>query len=152
MAGVEPADRRPGVLRSHRGEDGAMIRLRLPGGQIGTDSLRGLSELAAAHGHPDLQLTSRAGIQLRGLPEPLPVALSGQIAALGLLPSRTHERVRNIVPSPLSGVAGGRADIRGLVRDLDRAMLAEPSLADLPGRFLFVVDDGRGDVAAGSFD
>jgi precorrin-3B synthase len=152
MAGVKPADRCPGVLRTHRAEDGVMIRLRLPGGQIEAGTLRGLSDLAGAYGSPDLQLTSRAGVQLRALPESLPADLVAGIGALGLLPSRSHERVRNIVASPLSGVFGGRADVRNLVHDVDRAVMSEPLLAELSGRFLFVIDDGRGDVATGSFD
>jgi precorrin-3B synthase len=64
-----------------------------------------------------------------------------------LLPSATHERVRNIVASPLSGRLGGHADVRDWVRLLDTAICAEPALAELPGRFWFSIDDGRGDVS-----
>ncbi len=64
-----------------------------------------------------------------------------------MLPSPTHERVRNIVASPLSGRLGGSADVRDSVRLLDAAICAEPALADLPGRFWFSIDDGRGDVS-----
>ncbi|MGH3531178.1 MAG: precorrin-3B synthase, partial [Mycobacterium sp.] len=66
---------------------------------------------------------------------------------VGLLPSATHERVRNIVASPLSGRAGGRTDVRGWVADLDAAIRAEVLLAELPGRFWFSLDTGRGDVS-----
>jgi precorrin-3B synthase len=69
------------------------------------------------------------------------------VAAAGLLPAATHERVRNVVASPLSGRAGGRTDVRGWVADLDAAIQAEAALAQLPGRFWFSVDDGRGDVS-----
>lgn len=123
-----------------------MVRLRLPGGRLPASTLRRLSDLVLAHGNGVLQLTSRAGLQLRGLPDPLPPAFVEAVTATGLLPSPTHERVRNIVASPLTGLHGGRADVSGLTRALDAALITEPVLADLPGRFLFVLDDGRGDV------
>ena len=123
-----------------------MVRLRLPGGRLSARTLRRLSDLAGEYGNGVLQLTSRAGLQLRGLPDPLPPAFVEAVAATGLLPSPTHERVRNIVASPLTGLHGGRADVSGLTRALDASLIAEPELAELPGRFLFVLDDGRGDV------
>jgi precorrin-3B synthase len=63
------------------------------------------------------------------------------------LPSDTHERVRNIVASPLSGRVGPHPDIRVLVTELDDAIRSTPALASLPGRFLFGIDDGRGDIS-----
>jgi len=92
-----------------------------------------------------MELTSRGSIQLRAITDTAAVAES--VAAAGLLPSQTHERVRNIVASPLSGRIGGVADIRGLVTELDEAIQSERTLAELPGRFLFGVDDGRGDIS-----
>jgi precorrin-3B synthase len=71
-----------------------------------------------------------------------------RLTACGLLPSPTHERARNVLASPLSGISGGLADVRGLATALDEALCARPALAELPGRFLFALDDGRGDVAA----
>ena len=76
-----------------------------------------------------------------------PGRVADAVAAAGLLPSATHERVRNIVASPLSGRAGGLADVRPWVAELDAAIRAEPGLAALPGRFWFSLDDGRGDVS-----
>jgi precorrin-3B synthase len=60
--------------------------------------------------------------------------------------------VRNIVASPLTGVSGGLVDVRPLGAELDAGLRAEPRLAGLPTRFLFVLDDGRGDVSGMSFD
>lgn len=141
-------DRCPGVLRPHQAADGAMVRLRLPGGRTTGLQLRQVGALAARHGSGLLQLTSRASLQVRGLPDPLPAAFEQAVVEAGLLPSPTHERVRNIVCSPLTGLHGGLADLRPLVAELDGALQQDATLADLSGRFLFGLDDGRGDVGA----
>jgi precorrin-3B synthase len=129
-----------------------MVRLRLPGGRVSSVALRQLAELAGAYGNGILQLTSRAGVQLRGLPDPLPPDFVDAVVAAGALPTVSHERVRNIVASPLTGLSGGRADVGPLTGALDAGLVAEPALAELPGRFLFVLDDGRGDVVDLRFD
>lgn len=140
-------DRCPGVLRPHQAADGAMVRVRVPGGQTTGAALRRLAEVASTYGSGLLQLTSRGSVQLRGLPPVLPDAVAEAVAAAGFLPSPTHERVRNVAASPLTGLAGGLADLRPMVAGLDAALRADPAMAGLPGRFLFVLDDGRGDVS-----
>lgn len=145
-------DRCPGVLRPHLAADGALVRLRLPGGRTTATSLLRLSRIARAYGNPDLQLTSRGGLQVRGLPPDLPDGFVTEITSAGFLPAPDHERVRNITASPLTGVSGGRADVSGMVTELDQRLTADPELARLPGRFLFVLDDGRGDVRGLAFD
>lgn len=92
-----------------------------------------------------MELTSRGNIQIRAITDT--AAVADAIAGAGLLPSPTHERVRNIVASPLSGRNGGLIDVRSQVTELDAALCAAPELAALPGRFQFAFDDGRGDVA-----
>lgn len=124
-----------------------MIRIRVPGGQTTGAALRDLSRLAQTYGSGLLQLTSRASVQVRGLPEAVPEPFEDAVARAGFLPSARHERVRNIVASPMTGLTGGLADLRPVVARLDRALQAQPRLAELPGRFLFVLDDGRGDVS-----
>ena len=91
------------------------------------------------------ELTGRGNVQVRGITDTSAVA--DAVAEAGLLPSPTHERVRNIVASPLSGRLGGVVDVRPWVKDLDHAIQAAPDLTRLPGRFLFSIDDGSADVS-----
>ncbi|GAW50467.1 MULTISPECIES: nitrite reductase [unclassified Nocardioides] len=141
----------PGVLRPWPAEDGHLVRLRVPGGQLPAGSLAALVEVAREYGDGDVHLTGRANLQLRGLGDVSPAVVDA-IEATGLLPSRSHELVRNVMASPLTGLAGGRTDLRPVVVALDRLVCADPALAALPGRFLFVLDDGRGDLAERSCD
>lgn len=146
------SDRCPGLLRPHLAEDGALVRLRLPGGQTTTATLLELSRIATEFGDGSLQLTSRGNLQLRGLDQTRFSELVDRVAATGLLPSVSHERVRNIVASPLTGLSADGLDLRPMVTALDSALCTTPELAGLPGRFLFAVDDGRGDVLSLAFD
>jgi precorrin-3B synthase len=145
------ADRCPGLLTPHRAEDGMLVRIRVPGGRIGGSALRNLAGLAGEYGQPELQITSRGNVQLRGIDAGRIADLSAAVTALGFLPSPAHERVRNIVGSPLAGL-NGRIGTSEVIAELDAAICAAANLAGLPGRFLFAVDDGSGDVTDLRFD
>jgi precorrin-3B synthase len=145
MARTRDSDACPGALQVHQAADGALARVRLPGGVITPHQLEALARAAKACASPAMELTSRGNIQIRGITDTGLVA--DVVADVGLLPSDTHERVRNIVASPLSGRVGGKGDVRGMVTELDGAIQAEPALAGLPGRFLFGIDDGRADIS-----
>ncbi|WP_179616975.1 nitrite reductase [Nocardioides marinisabuli] len=153
------ADRCPGVSRPWPADDGALVRVRLVGGRVPAAALRALSRVAQEHGDGRLHLTGRANLQLRALPSYdvgarpalLPEVVHA-IRATGLLPAPAHDLVRNIVVSPQTGLAGGRADLRPVAARLDTLLCADPALAALPGRFLHVLDDGRGDVAGRGCD
>jgi precorrin-3B synthase len=145
MARARDTDACPGALQVHQAADGALVRVRLPGGMITAAQLATLSHVSTELGSGTLELTARGNVQLRGITDV--TASAEAIAGAGLLPSATHERVRNIVASPLSGRTGGLANVRPWVAELDTAICAEPRLAELGGRFWFSLDDGRGDVS-----
>lgn len=135
----------PGALQVHRAADGALARIRLPGGMIDAAQLESLADAALRFGAGTLELTVRGNVQVRGITDT--PAFAETVAAAGLLPSTTHERVRNIVASPLSGRVGGTLDVRPWVTELDQAIQADAELAGLPGRFWFSIDDGSADVS-----
>lgn len=136
----------PGVLRLLAAADGHLARIRVVGGFLTGRALSALAAAADELGDGRAELTSRGNVQLRGLAADAGTGLGARLHAVGLWPSRSHERVRNIVASPLAGLDRG-ADLGALVHALDEALCAAPRLAELSGRFLFAVDDGRGDVA-----
>ncbi|MEV0444922.1 precorrin-3B synthase [Streptomyces spectabilis] len=151
QATAAPRDRGdacPGSLRLHAADDGALARVRLPGGVLTVRQAAALAAAARDLGDGELHLTSRGNVQLRGLTDGCGADLAALLDAAGLLPSPGHERVRNIVASPLSGLDGrGHGDVRPWLTALDAALCASEAARALSGRFLFALDDGRGDVA-----
>ncbi|WP_052701202.1 nitrite reductase [Streptomyces iranensis] len=148
----------PGALRLHPADDGSLARIRVPGGLLTARQAQALGRVAEELGDGRLDITSRGNAQVRGLAAGCGAELAARLRAAGLLPSDRHDRVRNIVASPLSGLDGaGHADVVAWVRELDAALCDEAcldtspgrgELSGLSGRFLFALDDGRGDVAA----
>ncbi|WP_436800667.1 cobalamin biosynthesis protein CobG [Streptomyces syringium] len=155
----------PGALRLHTADDGALARVRLPAGLLTARQAVALALVAEELGDGNLDITSRGNVQLRGLADGCGGELASRLRGAGLLPSDRHDRVRNVAASPLCGLDGaaepsraGATDVQAWARALD-ALLCTPAfdapapsdgldLSGLSGRFLFGLDDGRGDIVA----
>ncbi len=133
----------PGILALHPARDGLVARVRLPGGYASRPRWRALARLARDFGDGYVDITARGNVQLRGLRAADAAALAARAARAGLLPSRAHDRARNITASPLAGLAG-RPPLRALVDALDRRCWPARTSPACPGRFLFALDDGTG--------
>ncbi|WP_405700369.1 precorrin-3B synthase [Streptomyces sp. NBC_00069] len=139
----------PGALRLHAADDGFLARVRVPGGMLDADAAALLADAADRLGDGHIDLTSRGNAQLRGLGAGCGGELQSVLVRAGLLPAPTHERVRNIVASPLTGLdRSGLPDVAPWVAELDQLLCASAPAAGLSGRFLFALDDGRGDVTS----
>lgn len=141
----------PGILDLHEARDGLVARIRLPGGYASSARLASVAALTSRFGDGRVDLTARGNVQIRGIQAGAAGDMAQRATAAGLMPSPAHDRARNITASPLAGLAG-HPDLRGLVRVLDCAILADPGLAALPGRFLFSLDDGTGHAGIGGCD
>ncbi|MFB7287621.1 precorrin-3B synthase [Actinacidiphila glaucinigra] len=149
-AGRGRDDACPGALRLHAADDGALARIRIPGGLLTVRQAEAPATAADRLGDGRIDLTSRGNLQVRGLRDPgAGTELAALLGEAGLLPSWAHERARNLLASPLAGLDGrGNGDLRGWIREADALLCARPAAAGLSGRFLFALDDGRGDTAA----
>lgn len=134
-----------GALRPCLAEDGLPVCVRLPGGSLPTASLARLLKASAMFRDGDVHLTTAAGIGPLGLPavgDRLPAAPLWPVKSTGLLASSIHDRERdNLVPK-LTGIVGGRANLRPTMRQLDAVLGSDPDFGRLPERFLFTLDDG----------
>ncbi|XVS66814.1 hypothetical protein ACQPYE_12355 [Actinosynnema sp. CA-299493] len=122
----------PGAVDVHQAADGGLARVRVPGGTLDAARVDVLRAAAVELGDGFLELTSRANLQIRGLAPGAEHELGARLRDVGLLPSMTHERMRNIIAAPLE-------DNQALVDEIDAALCAVPELASLPGRFLVTV-------------
>lgn len=135
----------PGVLRTHGALDGELARIRLPGGRLRADQLGVVARVAEQLGDGHIELTSRGNLQLRGLTDP--GAAARALLAVDLGSPDDADTVRNILASPLAGRIGGHGGVDDTVAELDEK-LRDGAAAGLSGRFLFGIDDGRGDILA----
>ncbi|MER5440882.1 cobalamin biosynthesis protein CobG [Streptomyces sp. NPDC002790] len=139
----------PGALRLHAADDGGLARIRIPGGLLPRHRARALGDAAREFGDGVVRITSRGNAEVRGVDAKRGAEFGAALRAAGLLPSAAHERVRNILASPLSGLDDrSPADVREWLLDLDQLLCASTVTPTLSGKFLFALDDGRGDVAA----
>lgn len=133
----------PGVLHAIPAKDGLLVRVRLPGGMIAAHQFKIFADLAREVGDGTVEITSRANLQLRAIRDSDLQHLVARIAEAGLLPSPPHDRVRNIITSPMAGLdAEELIDPRPLVHALDLRLTAETVFAGLQPKFSFGIYGG----------
>ena len=134
----------PGVLRPMESGDGLIIRLKLTGGIVPLDLATQIADWARCFGNGEIDLTSRANLQIRGVTAATSPGLQDAIAEAGLLDDNPDgEAIRNVIASPLAGLDPDAVfDIRPIVAALENRLAGDAQLYPLPAKFCFAVDDG----------
>jgi precorrin-3B synthase len=128
----------PGILHAVPAKDGMLIRIRVPGGLIESRQLSAVAALSAAFADGQVEITSRSNLQLRAIKECSLSEIVDALMSVELLPSRQHDRVRNIFTSALAGLDSEELiDTRSLVRELDKRLIADDAFVDLHPKFSF---------------
>jgi precorrin-3B synthase len=139
--------------------DGALVRVRLPGGRLPATAARELAAIADRAGAGSFELTNRANLQLRGIPVDEAPRVRDALVAAGVTPAApAADARRNVLASPTAGVdAAELVDTRPLV-DAFAARLAGAAHPPPSHKFGVLVDGGgavhvrgrRHDVALGA--
>jgi len=112
-----------------------MMRLRITGGRLSADQVRAVAAIAHATALPQVDITSRQNIQLRGIALRDVPGILAALAAVGLGARQTGmDNVRNFIGCPLAGIDGMEFfDSTPLVEALAKAHLqAGKQFSNLP--------------------
>ncbi|HEX8804039.1 MAG TPA: hypothetical protein VF743_07590, partial [Acidimicrobiales bacterium] len=148
QAGGATGGRRGACPTGHRpfaAADGLLVRLRPPAGEVPVVALAALARATARHGTGVVELTSRANLQVRGVPPAAFPALVADLVAVGLLPADAGDdtdRRPHVLVAPAAGVDPTElADVRPVGAAL-RDLLAAPGRPPAHPKAVAVVDGG----------
>jgi precorrin-3B synthase len=142
------SDRRfacPGLYRIVPSLDGGICRIKLPFGRLKAAQLRALAALAAAYGSPEIEVTNRANVQIRGVHDGVEEALIDGLIEAGLAPkSSGADDVRNVMVSPLLGLDPNAVlDVSDLARRVLARLENEARYHALSPKFSIQIDGGE---------
>jgi ferredoxin-nitrite reductase len=125
-------------------EDAFMCRLRFPAGFVSAHQLAGVADLADAFARPELQLTTRSNLQLRGIAPSSTMEILTRLYELGVQNRGAGaDGVRNVLASPTAGFDRQELiDARPLAREAHHFLLACRHMHALPRKFLVAFDGG----------
>ncbi|HZZ57640.1 MAG TPA: NirA family protein [Opitutaceae bacterium] len=131
-------------------QDSFMLRLRIPAGEISSDQLHGLTDLAEDLGDGCLHVTTRANLQVREFRPKSIVQVLTSLQELGLTSRGAGaDNVRNITATPTSGFDPAEfIDVRPFAKGLHHYILNQRDLYGLPRKFNVAFESGGAIEAA----
>jgi ferredoxin-nitrite reductase len=133
-----------GLFYAAPSQEAFMLRLRLPGGILSSTQAKGLSDIAERFGGGNVDVTTRANLQIREIGAAYPIEVLSAIDELGLTSRGSGaDNIRNLTGSPLAGIDPQELfDTRPLTRALYHHILNHRELYGLPRKFNIAFDGG----------
>jgi precorrin-3B synthase len=134
----------PTLLSPMESGDGWLARVKPHAGMLSTDAARLIADAARRHGNGQIDLTSHANLQVRGLTPRSAQAFAETIIGARLANADpSAEAVRNVMASPLGpDDPSAFFDSHAVARDIEAMLAEEPALWAMPSKFGILVDGG----------
>ena len=125
-------------------QDSFMLRLRLPGGMVTAQQMRGLASMAEEWGSGRADITTRANLQIREFQPKNIVRVLEKVDALGMTSRGAGaDNIRNITASPITGIDPTELyDVAPLAEALHYYILNSRDMYGLPRKFNVAFDNG----------
>ncbi|MEJ8572281.1 hypothetical protein [Microbaculum marinum] len=146
----------PSVATPMAAHDGLLVRIKPTAAAIAAGAARALAAASARFGSGEIDLTSRANLQVRGLRPDTADAFAAAMHAAGLAAGDgAFEEIRNVTADPLGADDPDAAfDSHAIARAIEAMLEGDAALHGLPPKFGFLVDcgttlpvpDGRADI------
>jgi ferredoxin-nitrite reductase len=133
-----------GLFYAAPNQDAFMLRLRLPGGILSAPQAEGLADVAVRFGGGNLDITTRANLQIREIGAASPIEVLEAVQELGLTSRGAGaDNIRNLTGSPAAGIDPHELiDTRKLTRALYHHILNHREMYGLPRKFNIAFDGG----------
>lgn len=134
----------PSTHRLFRARDGLLARVKVPGGALRLEQLRTLARAAEQTGNGQLEFTSRANVQLRGIRDESVSEMRDLLRGVGLHDSDpARENRRNVMAAPAAGLDDDEiVDVRPYVATVLATLDALDPELELTHKFGVLLDGG----------
>ena len=118
-----------------------MLRIKVAGGRITPDQLRGLGRIAVEYGRDGVELTTRQGVQLHWVPLDRAEEVLAQVEAIGLTTAGAEgDTIRNITACPVAGLTLEEPfDVTSVIRGAADFFDGNAEYANLPRKHKYTI-------------
>lgn len=118
-----------------------MVRIKVPGGRVTAEQMKGLGRLALEHGRDYGELTTRQGIQLHWVELAKLPQVMDEIADVGFTTTGAEgDTVRNVTGCPVAGLDSEELfDVTSLVADVADFFTGNRDYSDLPRKHKYTI-------------